>query len=71
MVEFYFSSNKHDPILISNIADYDCLATTLPWIIAGSAVGLILLVGLLALIILKVCLAVLVSSIHIVLWSVC
>ena len=61
-MEFFFSSNKRDPILVSNGADYDCLATTLPWIIAGSAVGLIILVGLLALIILKVCLVVLVSS---------
>ena len=62
IVEFFFSSvNKRDPILIANRADYDCLATTLPWIIAGSAVGLIVLGGLLALIVLKLCLIVLVS----------
>ena len=61
-VEFYFSSNKLNPILISNAADYDCLTIALPWIIAASAVALILLIGILTLIFLKLCLVILVST---------
>jgi hypothetical protein len=63
-VEFFFSTNNADPILIANSEDYICLNTLLPWIIAGSAVGVILLFGLLALLILKLCLMALVCCIH-------
>ena len=63
--QFYFSiSDSISPainILLENSNDYSCPAPTLPWIIAGTLVGAILLLGLLALIILKICLVVLVS----------
>ena len=63
-VEFFFSTNEADPVLIANSEDYTCLNTILPWIIAGSAVGAILLFGLLALVILKLCLMILVNCTH-------
>ena len=64
-MEFFFSTDEADPVLIANSEDYICLTTTLPWIIAGSAVGAIVLFGLLALIILKVCLMVLVCCMYV------
>lgn len=69
-VEFYFTLNNADPILIANQADYACPNSLLPWIIAGSLVGLILLVGILALIILKICLIVFVSLLVACHWNV-
>ena len=60
-MEFYFSTMNADPIMIESSNTYSCPASTLPWIIAGSLVGAILLLGLLALIILKICLVFLVS----------
>ena len=61
-VDFYFSIMDEDPVIIENSNDYSCPASTLPWIIAGSLVGAILLLGLLALIVLKICLVFLVSK---------
>ena len=62
-MQYYFSTDANDPIIVENSRDYSCPASTLPWIIAGSLVGAILLLGLLALIILKICLVFLVSSV--------
>ena len=62
-VEFYFSANTDDPVVIENRNAYDCPPSNIYWIIAGVLVGAILLLGLLALIIVKICLVVLVSGI--------
>ncbi len=61
-VQFYFSTDISVPIEIENSDDYSCPAATVPWIIAGSLVGAILLLGLLGLIILKMRLVFLVST---------
>ena len=61
IVEFSFSTEINRPIEIENSEFYGCPTSTIPWIIAGSLVGAILLLGLLALIILKICLVFLVS----------
>lgn len=55
-VEFRFSTDITVPIEIENSEEYSCPTSSVPWIIAGSLVGAILLLGLLALIILKICL---------------
>ena len=60
-VEFHFSIDITVPVLIENSDEYSCPTSSVPWIIAGSLVGAILLLGLLALIILKICLVFLVS----------
>ena len=62
IVEFYFSTMDADPVMIESSNSYSCPASTIPWIIAGSLVGAILLLGILALIILKICLVFLVSG---------
>ena len=61
VVEFSFRPSDPTHITIENARDYSCPASTLPWIIAGSLVGAILLLGLLALVILKICLVFLVN----------
>ena len=58
---YYYSIDGPGPVLISNSDDYNCPTSAVPWIIAGSLVGAILVLGLLALLILKICLVFLVS----------
>ena len=53
-VEFYFSiMDDIELVLIENSNTYACPASTLPWIIAGSLVGAIILLGVVALVVVK------------------
>lgn len=55
---FFLTQMLDANVLVSN--DPDCPITAVPWIIAGSVIGAILLLGVLALILLKILFVVLV-----------
>lgn len=55
-VEFYYDTMDTDAIVIENSDDYSCPASVVPWIIAGTLVGILLLLAVLALALLKACL---------------
>ena len=64
-VEFYFSSDTDDPVVIEGSSQFSCPAgpvSNIYWIVAGVLVGAILIIGILALIILKICLVIIVSE---------